>query len=342
MTVSLSQLRRKMRAPLVKFKYLKKIQKGTYGEFRRAGVAAAPFKTRLSKEPTTPNDVILRKEGGRIIGLMNPGWHGYRFPIYSEMASAHVYWFSKTPDNVRQIVVDLSDGHLQTSAQYRYCTTSTRYTPLPDTHFFRDYGYAATDAFAAEKAPAWDDRSDDIIWRGAANGTGMFSLDPAVADNPGVIQRVRMAQKCKDLDVDFRFLFNPGHPFCNVLKSAGLIGDPIPKHDWGGMKYAIDIDGFSNAWCNFMQRLKLGCCVLKVDSQFGFYQWYYHKLEPWTHFVPIKADLSDLAEQIDWVKSHPGEAKTIAAQGQALAKSLTFESECAAAVQAIEEQEARP
>lgn len=341
MAFSSSRLKRQIRAPLVKFKYLELLRAGTRNQFKVAGVTPVPIKIQGSKEPATPNDMILRREGGRIVGLINHSWLGYRYPIYQHRIGAYAYWFSKSPNNVQQITVDLADGHSQTSAQYRYSVTSDLYTPLPDAHFFRDRGYAETDAYAAEQAPAWDDRHDDIVWRGAPNGTGMFSLDPAVADNPGVIQRLRMAQKCRNLDIDFRFLFDPKAPHCNVLQAAGLTGDRTEKHYWGGKKYAVDIDGFSNAWCNFMQRLKLGCCVLKVDSQFGFYQWYYHKIAPWEHFVPIKADLSDLAEQIDWVKSNPAKAKAIAAQGQAFAKTLTFESECAAAAQAIEERAAR-
>lgn len=334
-----SQLKRYTREPVLKFKYIQGMYAATAKQFERAGVTPVPIKIKTSSEPCAPNDMILRRERGQIIGLINLGWQGFRHPTYKERVAVYAYWFDKSPDSINEIVVDLSDGHKQSHAPYRYSVTSSLYTALPDSHFFRDFGYAATDAFAANQAQDWDDRSGDIIWRGAPNGMGIFSLDPALIDNAGVLQRLRMTSKCKDLGVDFRFLYDRKQPFCDVLQTAGLIGDRIDRHDWGGMKYAIDIDGFSNAWCNFMQRLKLGCCVLKVDSQFGFYQWYYDKLKPWDHFVPIKADMTDLAQQIEWVKSNPARAKVIAAQGQAVAKTLTFESECKAAVQAITERE---
>ncbi|WP_055684996.1 glycosyl transferase family 90 [Loktanella sp. 5RATIMAR09] len=240
-----------------------------------------------------------------------------------------------------EVLMNISDGNQQSVACYRFSAASPEYTVLPDPHFFRDHGYAETDLFAAQRAPAWDQRRDDIIWRGALNGTGHFSLEPWAEDNPGVIQRLRMAQKCKALNVDFKFVSDPRRNENGVLQKAGLTGDFIPTHNWGAMKYAIDIDGFTNAWCNLLQRLKLGCCVLKVASPFGYRQWYYDRLIPWVHFVPISADLSDLRERIDWVKTHQAEAAEIARKGQILAKGLTFESETDFAVRAIEERERR-
>ena len=57
--------------------------------------------------------------------------------------------------------------------------------------------------------------------------------------------------------------------------------------------------------------------------------------------MPIRADLSDLQAQIDWVKSNPAKARQVAQHGQAFAKGLTFESERQYAVETIEEREAR-
>ncbi len=67
--------------------------------------------------------------------------------------------------------------------------------------------------------------------------------------------------------------------------------------------------------------------VLKVASPSGFRQWYYSELQPWTHYVPVKADLSDLHEQIDWCRTNAEECRRIAAMGQAFATSRTYETE---------------
>ena len=39
--------------------------------------------------------------------------------------------------------------------------------------------------------------------------------------------------------------------------------------------------------------------TLKVDGLFR--QWYYHELQAWRHYVPVRADLSDADERADYV-----------------------------------------
>jgi hypothetical protein len=66
---------------------------------------------------------------------------------------------------------------------------------------------------------------------------------------------------------------------------------------------------------------------LKVASPFGFRQWYYDDLKPWINYVPVAADLSDLAENAVWLRTHDEHAELIGKRGRALAKSLTYRSE---------------
>ena len=330
----------RIRAPILRRKRRQRLIDETYRQYALAGVTPPPFALYPSSEPSTPTDVVLVREKGKIVALVNEDWRWMYLHETINKIACYSYWFSQTSPDVRQIVVDASDGNFPTMADYKFVATSDRHTALPASYFFRDHGYAATDQFAAENPVSWDDRTDDIIWRGQPNGLGVFSLEPDTADNPLVIQRLRMAMKCRDLAVDFRFTANPLKPYSRLLQQAQLIGPFVPTHDWGRMKYAIDIDGFTNAWNSYLQRLKLGCCVLKVDSPMGYYQWYYPKLRAWEHYVPIRADLSDLAIQIDWVNSNPDKAREIAANGQTVASSLRFESETKVAARAIEAREA--
>ena len=45
-------------------------------------------------------------------------------------------------------------------------------------------------------------------------------------------------------------------------------------------------------------------------------------MKPWEHYVPVKADLSDLKERYDWAESHPSEARRISKRATALVKSF--------------------
>lgn len=40
-----------------------------------------------------------------------------------------------------------------------------------------------------------------------------------------------------------------------------------------------------------------------------YWDWIGIDLIPWVHFIPVKADLSDLLDQINWADNHPLEAK---------------------------------
>jgi hypothetical protein len=82
-------------------------------------------------------------------------------------------------------------------------------------------------------------------------------------------------------------------------------------------KYQIVLDGIQCTNPGYAWRLLSDCCVLKVDSI--VFQWFYHDLKPWVHYIPIKQDLSDLVEKILWLQQHDDEAYAIAVNGQKFA-----------------------
>ncbi len=100
-------------------------------------------------------------------------------------------------------------------------------------------------------------------------------------------------------------------------------------------KFQIDIDGNSNSWPGLLTKLCTGSVVLKVTSPRGFRQWYYDRLIPWYHFVPIKKDLSDLFEIMTWLSQHDSVARSIGNNGKSLAESMVCEKEIENAILVI-------
>ncbi len=291
---------------------------------------------RLTEEVAFPRDIRIRRTAdGLDIALMKmDGKWPYVFTRNS--LPAFVYWFACCGPEVKDAVFDCSDGDWASAARFANSTFRDDVVPLPDAHFFANRGYRQIDEMAPDAAADWFGRSDQIVWRGAPTGRGYFNVDAGLKDHPATVQRVRMAQLTKGTEIDFRFVEMPGHPHWNAaIKAGGMIADRQPQESWAGRKFAIDIDGFSNAWSNLMVRLKLGCCVFKVQSDFGFRQWYYDRLKPFEHYIPVRSDLSDLFEKVDWARSNPGEACEIAKAGQSLARGLTFESETKESVRLI-------
>lgn len=81
---------------------------------------------------------------------------------------------------------------------------------------------------------------------------------------------------------------------CNAITAFGVFQ----------YKYQINVDGTVAAYR--MPYLLAGdSVVLKQDSI--YYEHFYKQLQPWVHYIPFKADLSDLLEKIQWAKDHDEE-----------------------------------
>ncbi len=66
-------------------------------------------------------------------------------------------------------------------------------------------------------------------------------------------------------------------------------------------KYLIDIWGYR--WTDRVKLiLAMGWSLLLVDCSFKEY--YFDQLEAMVHYVPIKEDLSDLLEKIEYMDNH--------------------------------------
>jgi len=58
----------------------------------------------------------------------------------------------------------------------------------------------------------------------------------------------------------------------------------------------------------------LGSVILLIDT--GWEEWYWSMLQPFVHYVPIKADISDACEKLQWLRENPEEAEAIANRGR--------------------------
>ena len=214
-----------------------------------------------------------------------------------------------------------------------FCSNRPGSLLLPDRGFHGTAGYRM-ERRRASAAPAFDDRDPAIVWRGSPSGPGDCKAEPFVPDNPALLQRTRMCLLLRGaiaggVAIDAKIIGNRrlSQAAVSAHAGAGILGTPIPQPSWCHRRFAIDIDGWANAFSNFFIRLIYGCCVIKVASPLGYRQWYYDRLEPWRHYVPAAADLSDLRETIAWCLAHPRRCREIAAAGQRAAWSMTPQTE---------------
>lgn len=83
-------------------------------------------------------------------------------------------------------------------------------------------------------------------------------------------------------------------------------------------KYIVHIDGHVSAF-RLSAMLALNCVPLIVHSKWKL--WYSHLLIPYEHFIPIKEDLSNLYEQIQWCKDNDDACEMIAHNAREFAEN---------------------
>ncbi len=307
-------------------------------EFGRVGARPPKVRIGYTDAGNPPRDVLIERRGQQFTLVLESAATRWFSRQMRYKVCAYAYWLSLCPPEVKHITVNASDGEAISDARFAASVRFPQHVGLPDPHFFQNDGFSA-EAERGKDAPRWEDRSSDIVWRGGMNGCGWASFSPGDINNPAVLQRIRMVMLLKGTpgaDVRFADLYPIADEYGALAHQREFSGQPMATQSWLGRKFAIDIDGFTNTWSNLLVRMLYGCCVLKVQSQFGFRQWYYEELKPYEHYVPVAADMSDFNEKIDWVRSHEMEAKAIAERGQALARTLSFASQARRAAALIE------
>jgi hypothetical protein len=114
-----------------------------------------------------------------------------------------------------------------------------------------------------------------------------------------------------------------GQELEELLKAKGVYGNKatMPEEEFLNYKYLIVVDGNSNP-DRFPKLLESGSLVFRTFPIRGA-ETFSFRVKPWVHFIPIKEDLSDLADRIQWAKDHDHEAEIIARQSLDYIRSQT-------------------
>ena len=160
----------------------------------------------------------------------------------------------------------------------------------------------------------WKDRIPTAFFRGGATGPGT-----TIQNN----QRLKLASLSKEWNDD---ILDAGITSWNA-RDKTYIGEPmtyihpkklglkkknrIPMQEQVKYKFIVYVDGHSAAY-RMSSLLYLGSLVLMVDSIEKYQLWYFHLLQPFIHYVPVKSDLSDLRKQIQWCIDNDDKAEQIA------------------------------
>ena len=174
--------------------------------------------------------------------------------------------------------------------------TNYLYLPLDDGFF--EHGM---DVYMRKEVDAtpWESRSSQLCWRGGCSGGGLKSLRVRFVDT------VYQYNKNTDVRLTRRWSENqniPEHLFDHLGR------DTVHHTEFFNHKIFFIVDGNVIA-SNHMYGFGSGAVPFLISNGIC---WFTHLIKPFVHYVPIKYDLSDLVEKIEWVHTNDGEARTIA------------------------------
>ncbi|ODO07250.1 hypothetical protein L198_00829 [Cryptococcus wingfieldii CBS 7118] len=193
-----------------------------------------------------------------------------------------------------------------------------------------------------EPDPAWEHKDDRMIWRGKTTGiffregvpwnisqrinlvqhTGQKEgtlpvLPPALDSSSPVGYPVEtpLGDLNDDL-VDVAFVDHAiqcDDAVCDEIQENYHFGDRKTWAEGNGYKYLLDLDG--NGWSARFKRLMTTQSVVLKSTIFP--EWYTDRIQPWVHYVPLKASLTDLYDVLAFFRSSPSHDDLAKGIGQA-------------------------
>jgi protein glucosyltransferase len=178
-------------------------------------------------------------------------------------------------------------------------------------------------ARASSGAWAWHRRANKAVFRGAASGRDRLFDANTGAPASARAKAVALSLRHPEL-LDARFSSRGGHGGMDKNQTAELLAKGMADIDGGfltwheALRYraSLVIDGNTVA-----DRLAFvmasSTAVIKVDSPRR--EAFYSLMRPYVHYVPVKADASDLQRQLTWALANETRLHAIAKHGSALA-----------------------
>ena len=173
---------------------------------------------------------------------------------------------------------------------------------LPEPHYTARSGYAAMFDDLRRSHIPWEAKEARAIFCGGDHGETSNYLPPLAPDRPHPRRYLKQIVEAAHLEVDVH------------------LGSKIPLAQQVSRKWILDVDGFTRTWDAFAWKMRSGSVVLSAASPWETF--FTRLFEPWIHFVPIANDYSDLAEKLDWCRSHDDKCRSIARSARQRAESV--------------------
>jgi hypothetical protein len=175
---------------------------------------------------------------------------------------------------------------------------------------------------AASEIYSWNQKTEQIFWRGSTTG-GIYNLENY--HNLYRLTLVMLSRSFPDLiDAKFTNYTNfsndkSGIYLYNILTKLFDKLDIVEEVEHLKYKYLISVDGSTAAWLRVPWILLSNSVLLKQET--AYTQIFYVALEPYVNYIPLKKDLSDIFEKLEWLKTNDSKAKIISENASAFCRN---------------------
>lgn len=209
----------------------------------------------------------------------------------------------------------LGNSHVPTLTFEGYMTHSRQTVPIPTPHIayrrFYQYNHSSF-ALTSSKQVDWNAKADTLIYSDGHAWRTLIDSDPFRS------ARITVRQLAKE------------HPSFISMRDK-----PIPFASWARHKYTLFLDGVGPSG-RMPELLGLNSTIFIPDPAPNGLTWPMALLRPWSHYVPVLRNLSDLIDKIDWARQNDHKAKLIAFRAARLSAGMTKESMLCAIHESLE------
>ena len=160
----------------------------------------------------------------------------------------------------------------------------------------------------------WKKKKNICVFRGSATGCGM-NLDNNMRlkaaqlslEHPKLLDAGITDWKSRD-----KKYMNEPIKIINPEDFKFKLVDSLSRQEQSQYKYILNIQGYVSAF-RLSSELRMNSVVLICESDYKM--WYSDSLVEYEHFVPVKKDLSNLIDQINWCKKNDKKCEKIASNG---------------------------
>lgn len=179
---------------------------------------------------------------------------------------------------------------------------------IPDIKALAGYGRLRKEIPLASQKNPWKDKIKKAFWRGSTTG-GYLSLRSW--ENLARVRLVLLSLEYgKKLDAKFHHIVQNDPEIEPLFKAKGMTSKSVSRAKHLQYKYLVDVDGNSCSYERLFWALLSNSLVVKQITD--NVQWYYGGLQPYVHYLPVKEDLSDLIEKLNWAEAHDAQCEKMA------------------------------